>query len=160
MPDAGKNRPLITETFVKSGIPRSTWMNKVAHECNMLTSSPDLTKTPTGYRYTASAKSEPWTLKHSISSGVVTITAGTISYGSVDIPVAGGDVTLNGSPEFVYVRLERATEATTLGHASERPASDSTYAYFMLVSFTATAGVYKLDKIHHRGDIYLQVPMQ
>jgi len=107
--------------------------------------------------------SQPWTLAHSLSgtnNATCTITAGTISYGSVDIAVAGGDVTLTGTPEFVYVRLERSNESTTLGHASTRPASDSTYAYFVLASFTSTYGVYSLTAIHHKGDIYLQVPMQ
>ena len=104
--------------------------------------------------------SETWTLQCSLSGSVVTVTGGTICYGSVDIPVASATVTLSGTPEYVYVRLTRSTQATTISHASTRPASDSTYAYFVLASYTATAGVYSLTAVHHKGDIYLQTPMQ
>ena len=161
MPDTSKSIPGVRQHQRQTGIPSARQMRNIGHEINRLSMSQDLTKTPTGYRYSGSgAVSEPWTFKHSISGAVVTISAGTISYGSVDIDVAEGDVTLTGTPEFVYVRLTRVDQSTTIGHASTRPVSDSTYAYFILVSFTATAGVYSLSKIHHRGDIFLQVPMQ
>ena len=137
-------------------------MNKMSREVRRLSSSRDLRKGPGGYVYSGGAASvnEPWTLKHTLSGTSCTISAGTISYGDIDIAVAEDTVTLTGTPAFVYIRLTRATNAATIAQASTRPSSDSTYAYFPLVSFTASAGVYTLDKIHHRGDIFLQVPMQ
>ena len=111
-------------------------------------------------RKSTTTTTEPWTLECSLAGAVVSVTAGTISYGSVDIPVLAGDVTLTGTPEFVYVRLTRSSQATALGHASTRPASDSTYAYFVLASYTAEYGVYSLTAVHRKGDIDLQVPLQ
>ena len=162
MSDSSKQSTGVRRLQRSTGIPSARQMRNIGREINRLSMSQDVTKTPTGYRYAGSSTTttETWTLSHSLSGAVVTITAGTISYGSIDIAVAGGDVTLTGTPEFVYVRLERTTKTATLGHASTRPASDSTYAYFVLASFTATDGSYSLTAVHHKGDIYLQVPIQ
>jgi len=160
MADVSKTIPLVKETFTSSGVPRASWQNKIGREINLLSSSPDLIKTPTGYRYKTGPAVQPWTFQHSQTKAVITVTAGTVSYGSSDIAFAGGSVTLTGTPEFVYIRLERTLKTLTLGHASTRPQSDSTYAYFVLASFSAIGSVYSLTAVHHKGDIYLQVPMQ
>ena len=55
MADTGKTIPLVQEHYTRSGITPARQMNRIGHEINMLTSSPDLIKTPTAYRYNQTA---------------------------------------------------------------------------------------------------------
>lgn len=109
------------------------------------------------------AEEPEWTLSHTInrSTGVVSITAGRwVRMGLPVITISAGDVTLTGTPEYVWVKLARSTSTCSLGHSTNDPTTiDSANAYVVLVSFTATGGVYDVGTIHHKGDIYFDLPL-
>ena len=104
-----------------------------------------------------------WTLSHTInrSTGVVSITAGRwVRLGLPVIPISAGNVTLTGTPEYVWVKLVRSTATASLGHSTNYPTTtDSANAYVVLVSFTKSGGVYDVGTIHHKGDIYFDLPL-
>jgi len=109
------------------------------------------------------AEEPEWTLSHTInrSTGVVSITAGRwVRMGLPVITISAGDVTLTGTPEYVWVKLARSTSTCSLGHSTNDPTTiDSANAYVVLVSFTATGGAYDVGTIHHKGDIYFDLPL-
>ena len=107
-------------------------------------------------------RSEIWTLSHTIntSTGVCAITAGRwVRMGAAVITIAAASVTLTGTTEFVWVKHDR-TAGAVVGHSSNYPTTtDSTNAYVVLVSFTKTGSSYDQGTIHHKGDIYFDLPL-
>ena len=103
---------------------------------------------------TAEASTEEWSLQHSKpANNSCKITAGCITLAGKDYEFTVDTVTLTGATEFVYVQVEYSdTDSATLGHASAKPVSNSTYFYLVLVSFTATDGVWDSGIIRWKGD--------
>lgn len=72
------------------------------------------------------------------------------------------DVTLTGSPEYVYVKCSRyGTGGTaTIDHASSEPVSTTDELRVILLLFTPTSGVYRLTTQYQWGDIHLDSPLR
>jgi len=161
MVDTSKTIPPINRNYNQSGIYSARQMNEIGRELGRLSSSIDLTKTPTGYKYSATGgDAGNWTLQcNKTGNDAVTVTAGTISFGGTDMVVAETDITLTGETEFVYVKVARASNTATVEHAAVRPSSGSTNWYLILTSYTATAGTYGTATVHHRGDYNGTLPL-
>jgi len=140
------------------------WMNSVAKQLNRAEVVSGGTARPTdlGFRIEVDGgDAEPWAFQCSIVSPVVTITPGTIRLSDANYEItAPTDVTLTGATEYVYVYLMKSGSGTGTGHSSTNPVSNGDKWIFPLAKYTATAGVWTLSQILHRGDVNVVQPLR
>ena len=74
MADTGKPSSGVKEQYATGGTVSRHQLNRIGHEINRLSMSQDLTKTPTGYRYTGSGTGTPYSFQV-INDGTYSATA-------------------------------------------------------------------------------------
>ena len=141
------------------------WMNAIAKQLNRAEVVSGGTARPTDLRFRievdgAGADTSPWSLSCSIASPVVSVTAGTISFADQVYTVSGGDVTLTGATEYVYVYHMKDHNDSGIGHVSTYPISNGDRWYWTLAKYTATARMWTLSTILRRGDIDAYLPLR
>ena len=95
-----------------------------------------------------------------LRSTTCTIYAGTVHiHGAGDYNVAETAVVLSGATEYVYVTWARAAPVPAIGHAASLPITNVSTVYVPLYSFTAVTGGYRLQWIHHMGDLNFDTPL-
>jgi len=98
------------------------------------------------------------------SGADVTIRAGNLRiHGSKNIAVAETNLTLTGSPEWIYVKHVRTSDTATIEHSVSEPETTPTTLNYPLYKFTfdTTIQAYRLADhgIKHVGDINLDTPL-
>lgn len=87
-----------------------------------------------------------------------TVRTGLILFQSSNEIIAEDTIALDGSTEYIYVYEYKDHSARGIAHSYTEPVSDSTRWAWPLVQLTAsTSGkTYKIEQIHHEGDIPAQ----
>ena len=120
-----------------------------------------------GDRIEISGHKGPWHMLsfwYSQSGADVTIRAGNLRIlGSKNIAVAETNLTLTGSPEWIYVKHVRTSDTATIEHSVSEPETTPTTLNYPLYKFTfdTTIQAYRLadQGIKHVGDINLDTPL-
>jgi hypothetical protein len=91
----------------------------------------------------------------------IRVHAGTFRLGVIgNFACAEDDVTLTGTPVWVYAQMARPSGTPTIEYSSTEPTSGEDYFRVPLFRFASSGYVYSLEQICHVGDIIIDSPLR
>ena len=104
---------------------------------------------------------DSWAFEAAMSSASgCAVAAGRIWFSDAVYTIAAATVTLTGATEYVYAYHLKDHSSSGLSHSTSAPLSLGDRWIWPLVYATATAGVWSIETILHRGDIFMFAPLR
>ena len=169
MSNTGKSRPIIKRNRTKTTLPTARQQNTAGRETYRLSTSQDLTKTPTGYKYGDGRSGFPWSktsfgrgrIDNSLAQPQFTVYAGRGRVGDgpyVSVATSVHTITVETTYiQFEWTWADGSAAVVNSGSTEKKANTDKFYQTLYILDLDAVTGKASIAEpgICHIGDVVL-----